>query len=194
MKTDFPPAADAVVYAPSEQLVDLDATTIRPNAKRKAKLDWGPEDFKLFDGHDGLLVRTVLVRSDHFDKNADRLVVQCKADIQKLCSHMRYLDQEHMVVIAINNAGVAVAIYEVAVGHRAGAPFSPLDVIKIPILTGCSNFIMVHNHPSGSITPSEDDRRATTKMSTLCGCVGLRLLDHVIIGNGAFSFMEEGLL
>ena len=53
----------------------------------------------------------------------------------------------------------------------------------------------VHNHPSGNPDPSRDDREITARLVEAAKLLGIRVLDHVILGrNGYFSFVEEGLM
>lgn len=58
-----------------------------------------------------------------------------------------------------------------------------------------SGVLLAHNHPSGNVTPSEADDRATLKISMICTINGTTLLDHVIVsGKNAYSYFKEGRL
>jgi len=58
-----------------------------------------------------------------------------------------------------------------------------------------SGFLLVHNHPSGDPTPSAQDRELTQAVKSAAAAVGIRFLDHMIIGDGnPFSFKTSGLL
>jgi DNA repair protein RadC len=52
----------------------------------------------------------------------------------------------------------------------------------------------LHNHPSGESSPSEADRRITTRLQDTLKLVDVRVLDHVIVGEDTYSFAEQGLL
>jgi DNA repair protein RadC len=54
--------------------------------------------------------------------------------------------------------------------------------------------ILAHNHPSGDTTPSKDDRAITEKLFDAGKVLGIEIVDHIIVGNNFFSFMENGLL
>ncbi len=55
--------------------------------------------------------------------------------------------------------------------------------------------ILYHNHPSGDPTPSREDREFTRRLAAACESVGVRLLDHIVVGReGCVSFREAGLL
>jgi hypothetical protein len=199
---DFPPAADAVVFAPSEDLVDLPVEVRANEARKRARKPkgWQPEPgIELFDGHEGLLVRTVLVRSQAYPQEKTPVVIGSPYDVFKLCSHMRMLDQEHIVLIAVNRNNEVTAIYEAAKGSATGAGLEARDLLKIPLLTGSAAFFVVHNHPSGTATPSPEDVQMTRAIEAAASCIGLALLDHVIVagetGRQAYlSFVDRGLL
>jgi DNA repair protein RadC len=195
--TDFDPGADSVLYAPSEQLVDLNVTTLQANLRRRkaqrADVDWGEGAIKLFNGRDDLLVRAVLLRSDKYNSKSRKTFIRSVADVLKLCDHMRYLDQEHVVILAINHDRALLAIHESAIGTRSRAQFMVVDLIKVAILTGALGVFMIHNHPLGSATPSTADMSSTESMRDACRCVGLVLMDHIIIGErDHYSFAEAG--
>lgn len=192
-KPDFTPAADEVVYAPTAELADPPLKRNPPRKKKASK--WDVEPFELYDGHEGLLVRCMLVRSQAHAGEREPVVVQCASDVLKLCQHLTQSDQEHMVVLAMNRQNQVNAIYEVSIGTATATMAQAADILKIPLLTGCLAIIVVHNHPGGTPTPSKDDINLTTRLAQSAKCVGLTLLDHVIVSrNGAFSFVEHDMM
>ncbi len=65
-----------------------------------------------------------------------------------------------------------------------------IDIRKIfeeTIKTGMSNFILVHNHPSGDVTPSTKDMELTKEIKEGANLLGLNLIDHIIIGDGNYK-------
>ena len=72
---------------------------------------------------------------------------------------------------------------------------STREVIKEALNEAAAGLVFAHNHPSGEPNPSRDDRDITKKLQKACELVGIRVLDHVIVGGERyFSFAEEGLL
>jgi DNA repair protein RadC len=68
-------------------------------------------------------------------------------------------------------------------------------IMKIAIEEGASGLILAHNHPSGSLIPSSQDKNITQKIKDACSIFSIQLLDHIIIGNNEyFSFIDAGLL
>jgi len=71
----------------------------------------------------------------------------------------------------------------------------PREVIKSAMLHKAKSIILVHNHPSGDVTPSRADLDITDKIGVVCDAVGINLLDHIIVGkNIYYSFCDHGLI
>ena len=74
---------------------------------------------------------------------------------------------------------------------------SPREVFKSSILSNACSFIAVHNHPSGSRSPSEEDRAVTEKLMDCGRLLDIPLLDHIIVAGETgelYSFRQEGLM
>ena len=153
-----------------------------------------PEALSLYDGYDGLLVRTALIRPPGYGKDTDLQISDARS-VERLLRHLKYSDQEHMVVIGLSNQNFVNAIYEVSIGTSTGTAFQARDAVKIIILSASVGAIIAHNHPSGNPTPSQDDLKATKVLQGALSCMGYKFLDHVIVAaNGITSFYEQGLL
>ena len=71
----------------------------------------------------------------------------------------------------------------------------PREVIKAAMIHKAKAIILVHNHPTGDVTPSHADLEITGKINIACKAVGIRLLDHIIVGkNSYYSFNDHGLI
>jgi DNA repair protein RadC len=73
----------------------------------------------------------------------------------------------------------------------------PREVMKLAILQNAAAIIVAHNHPSSDVTASQEDRTLTERLKHVGDLLGIRLLDHIIVGDGAeqfFSFADDGLL
>ena len=69
----------------------------------------------------------------------------------------------------------------------------PREVFKEAYLLSASSIICVHNHPSGNVEPSKDDIDITNQLSSIGYIMGIKLVDHLIIGsNTYYSFLENG--
>lgn len=185
--------ADMIAFVPTDDLQEDDLS--KPRRKRATKQKgWtiAPQ-FQPYGEYEGLLVRTVLLRSDKYPSIHDLPIVEGAHDVAKLCNHVGYYDQEHIVVLSLDSASHVTAIYELAIGSTSSAALELKHAMKIPLLTGARSIILVHNHPSGNKMPSKEDRELTERLRGALLCVGVPLLDHVIVSHGDYySFVERG--
>ena len=63
--------------------------------------------------------------------------------------------------------------------------------MKVLLLANAAAFVLVHNHPSGDPAPSAEDRAITTRLKECADLFGIRLLDHVILGHGAYYSLAD---
>jgi DNA repair protein RadC len=83
----------------------------------------------------------------------------------------------------------------IAKGGLSSCPVAPSDVFRALLREAAAGVIFVHNHPSGEPTPSPDDIALTERLAKAGDLLGVRVLDHLIIGEeGYFSFLDAGLL
>lgn len=104
-------------------------------------------------------------------------------------------DRERFLTLTLDGAHRILGIEEVSVGALTSAPVPPREVFKGLILVNAAAFVCVHNHPSGDPTPSSEDIAVTRKLREAGELLGIKLLDHLIIGHDRYrSLMEEGCL
>jgi DNA repair protein RadC len=115
-------------------------------------------------------------------------------DIFKLLHpYMRNLKQEQFIGVYLNKNNYIIRREIISIGTLDVSLIHPRDVFKHAITDGATSVILVHNHPSGNPKPSKNDIIATEIINKGAGILGLKILDHIIIGNdGYFSFMEDG--
>lgn len=140
------------------------------------------------------VVRIKLVREGHVPGTRVRTAADA-ADV--LAAHLEGTDRENFVVILLNTQNVIIGINTVTVGTLDASLVHPREVYKPAIVAGAAGIIVGHNHPSGEVVPSAEDRSVTQKLKQAGDIVGIELLDHVIIGDGTgrhSSFRDLGLL
>lgn len=112
-----------------------------------------------------------------------------------LCSAARTWDRERFLTLILDGKNRVVAIDEVAVGTATAALVHPREILKTVLLANGVSIILVHNHPSGDPTPSEEDLALTRRIKAAAELMGIRFLDHVVLGDGCFrSLVEDGRL
>lgn len=79
-------------------------------------------------------------------------------------------------------------------GSLTASAVYPREIIKRLIALKSSAFVMVHNHPSGDLKPSSEDKAITIKMGIAAASIDVSLHDHIIIGDGHHSMADTGWL
>ena len=105
------------------------------------------------------------------------------------------MDKECVIVLALDSANKIINKHEVSKGTINRSIVSARDIMKVCIIDSAVSFILVHNHPSGSLVPSSEDKTVTSTLKQAGEILGIPMLDHVIIAKtGYYSFKEVGLL
>jgi DNA repair protein RadC len=103
--------------------------------------------------------------------------------------------QEEIKVLLLNRANVVLGIYDLSKGGVSGSILDVKIVLSIALKCNASSLIVVHNHPSGNLTPSKADKAITSKLKDACITLDLALLDHLIISKDSFYSMgDNGVL
>ena len=117
------------------------------------------------------------------------------SDIMPLVGHLAGRLQEHFVSISLNGANEVIACRVLTIGLVNATQIHPREVYSESITDRASSIIVAHNHPSGNLTPSEEDKKTTMRLKTSGDILGVPLLDHIIFATtGYYSFREQGLL
>ena len=97
--------------------------------------------------------------------------------------------REAMVVLFLNNANRTVGYSVAGIGGFTATLVDIRLVLRDALLTQSTGIILIHNHPSGSLTPSEADKTITDKIKKAANLMDIKLLDHLILTeNGYYSF------
>ena len=112
-----------------------------------------------------------------------------------LLPHSSCLPQEEFMVINLNNRNQVLKFSAISRGTVTQTIIHPREIFREAIKESASSIIVAHNHPSGSLKPSEEDLRATKRLANAGEIVGIPLLDHLIVCEDSFlSMKEEGYL
>ena len=104
-----------------------------------------------------------------------------------LINELRYERKEIVKILILNTKNVLQKIVDISTGDISSSSISIRQLFEEVIKTGMNKFILVHNHPSGDITPSTQDNEVTREIQKLSQMMGLQFLDHIIIGDGKFK-------
>jgi DNA repair protein RadC len=104
-------------------------------------------------------------------------------------------DREQFYAVYLNTRNHVLAVELVSVGSVNASIVHPREVFKGAIALSAASLLVAHNHPSGDPAPSEEDLALTRRLREAGELLGIPLLDHVIVGEGAYrSLKEEGQL
>lgn len=105
---------------------------------------------------------------------------------------LRGLKREILEVIFLDSSHAVLGTKTVAEGTLNVNAVYPREIIKSALDYHAAAIILAHNHPSGSLTPSKSDIKLTRSLFLLCSGMQIQLLDHIIIGDGHYSFADNG--
>jgi DNA repair protein RadC len=104
-------------------------------------------------------------------------------------------DKEHFLLLALNNKNRVTDFKVISTGSLTASLVHPREVWRSALHLCAAAVIFVHNHPSGEPAPSQEDIEITRRLKETGDMLGIRVLDHVVLGDGRFfSFSERGLL
>jgi len=108
---------------------------------------------------------------------------------------MAHRDTEQFRVLFLDRKNVLIADEEQSSGTVDHVPVYPREVVKRALEVNASSMILVHNHPSGDPTPSQEDIAMTLQIAEAAKALGITLHDHLIIGRSReLSFKSQGLI
>lgn len=103
--------------------------------------------------------------------------------------------KEHFISLHLDGKNRIVCMDTVSIGSLNQSLVAPREVFKSAVLSSAAAVILVHNHPTGDPTPSKEDISITKRLKECGDLLGITVLDHIIVGDGAYvSFVEKGLL
>ena len=142
--------------------------------------------------------------------HAEREKITAPADVADLLmSKMRYLQKEVVIVLALDtkggvttkgkigedseslNWGKVIGESQIFQGTLNASVFHPREIFRFAIEECANSIVLAHNHPSGDPQPSQEDIRATKQLIEAGKQIGIKVLDHVIIGDGIFVSLKE---
>jgi len=100
-------------------------------------------------------------------------------------------DREHLVALFLDSECRFIGAHVIAVGSLDHAHTTAREIFKAAIVANGYGLVLGHNHPSGSLDPSESDIRTTKKLIYLGTMLGIRMLDHIIVSRNGFRSMHE---
>ena len=105
---------------------------------------------------------------------------------------LRDADREHFLAVLLTTKNQVIDVITVSIGSLSASIVHPREVLKPAIQATAAALIVAHNHPTGVPTPSPEDIEFTRRLARCGELIGIRLLDHVIVGDGTYESLKEG--
>lgn len=99
--------------------------------------------------------------------------------------------EEYMYMLCLNNKNRITGIFEISHGNVNSSIVGPREVFQKALLANAVNIILMHNHPSGDPSPSTEDIKVTKRLTEVGEILGLRVLDHLIIGDRRYISLKD---
>jgi DNA repair protein RadC len=128
-------------------------------------------------------------------RNPGRPVISSPEDVDGLLrGRIANLDRENFVAVLLNTKNEVIEFPTISVGTLSASLVHPREVFKPAIRASAAGIVLAHNHPSGKVGPSREDREVTRRLKGAAEIIGIEVLDHVILGDGYFSMKEHGII
>jgi DNA repair protein RadC len=114
--------------------------------------------------------------------------------IYETFSELRRETKEHFISLHLDGKNRIICFDRVSVGSLNQSIIHPREVFKAAIHSSAAAILLMHNHPSDDPSPSREDIEITRRLKEAGELLSIRVLDHIIIGEGYFSFAEQGML
>ena len=116
-----------------------------------------------------------------------------EAAVKVMADMLKDYDREVVAIVNLQTDGKPINMNVVSMGALDQSIAHPREILKSTILSNASTIMLVHNHPSNKLQPSMDDIATTARVKQLCDLIGVKFLDHIIVGPGKdyYSFHQK---
>lgn len=102
---------------------------------------------------------------------------------------------EEFYILLLNRSNIVLGVSKISEGGISGTVVDPKKIFQVALKANASSLVLAHNHPSGTLRPSEADERITKKLKDAGSLLEITVLDHLIISSeGFYSFADENAL
>lgn len=120
--------------------------------------------------------------------------VRCGSDVARIVrDSARGARQEQFFAVLLDARHRILGLRVISTGGLLGAPVHPRDVFAPAVREGAASMVVAHNHPSGDPTPSPEDHAVTDRLREAAELIGIRLLDHLVVGFERFYSFADGV-
>jgi len=121
--------------------------------------------------------------------------IRSPRDACRAVSRIRAESKEHFLALFLNARNVIISEETVSIGSLNANIVHPREVFRPAITHAAAAVVLAHNHPSGDVSPSQEDLRLTSRLVEAGRVIGIEILDHIIVSESAYlSFRSESYL
>ena len=107
---------------------------------------------------------------------------------------LRYQYKEIFKIVLLNTKNEIITDVDISIGTLNSSLVHPREVFREAIRRSSNKIILLHNHPSGDIQPSKEDKNVTKRLKECGEIIGIEVMDHIIIGDGVYFSFKENML
>lgn len=136
----------------------------------------------------------ILVKEKSFNYACDKMnQPQMIVEMLNNCFHMDRMAEEYLYMVALNTKCRPLGIFEISHGTVNASLVTPREIFIRALLCGATQIVLVHNHPSGDVSPSKEDCEVYNRMKECGQLLNIDIVDNIIIGDGYYSFNDIGM-
>ncbi len=134
-------------------------------------------------------------RLEGYSEAGERPLVKTPEDVVGVVGRrLRDKKKEHFLALLLDSRNRLIKVSEVSIGSLDTSIVHPREVFKEALSVSAASVIFVHNHPSGDLTPSEDDIKLSKRLAQAGEIMGIDVLDHIIVaGKNSLSLKRQGM-
>ena len=126
------------------------------------------------------------------ENDIEKIKIKEPSDIVNILNADLKLEKREIVkVVILNSQNVIIKIQTISLGGTSNAHIDIRDILHEAIKRNAPRIILVHNHPCGDATPTEDDIQLTQKLEKASELIGIKLLDHIVIGYNQYASIKN---
>ncbi|MBA7694037.1 hypothetical protein ES703_102638 [subsurface metagenome] len=137
----------------------------------------------------GMRCRVCLVRED---TKGDLIPILQQTDVYELVKdELINSDREIFLSVMLTSRNHLIGVETVSIGSVNSAILSPREIFKGALLANAVSIILCHNHPSGDLSPSEEDIKITKRLIEVGELLGVKVLDHLIVSDQGYRTLRD---
>jgi DNA repair protein RadC len=142
-----------------------------------------------------LAVFELFRRTNKLMKKGFKVKIRTAEDVYRYyVDHLQERKKEHFYALFLDTKNQVIGSELISVGTLNASLIHPREVFHAAIRASCNSIILVHNHPSGDIIPSFEDKEITKILFESGKILGINVLDHIIIGKDGFTSFKDNNL